>query len=87
MLRGADQLAGAGTLDLERENVLAALRFLGDSGRGPEALRLCLALVWYWSLLGSTTEAITWLRFVLEVNDGRDQPSWSTPGPLWPWRR
>ena len=43
-LRSARQLDAMHILDVERENILAALRFLGDSGRPLEALAMALAL-------------------------------------------
>lgn len=74
VLRSRDQLRALATLNVERENILSALRFLGDSGRGPEALHLALALVWYWMLLDASSEAVTWLTFVVQANRGRDDP-------------
>jgi tetratricopeptide (TPR) repeat protein len=70
-LRGRDQLAALARLNAERENVLSALRFLGDSGRGPEALHLALSLVWYWMLLDSPSEAAAMLGAALAANRGR----------------
>ena len=61
-------------LDAERENMLAALRFLGDSGRPREALAMALALNWYWSLIGSSSEAVTWLGFVVAINEADPPP-------------
>ncbi len=61
-------------LDVERENILAALRFLGDSGRPLEALAMALALNWYWSLIGSSSEAVTWLGFVVAINEADPPP-------------
>lgn len=74
-LRGADQLTWLATLDAERDNMLAALKFFGDSGDRRAAVDLALGLTWYWTLLGSHGEAATWLRFALstpgELDDGR----------------
>lgn len=74
MLRGHEQLAALADLALDRDNVLAALRYLGDSGRGEEALQLLLALTWYWTLLDARNELADWAGFVLEANAGRELP-------------
>ena len=41
-------------LDAERDNILAALRFLGDAGDARPRHRLAVALGWFWTLRGST---------------------------------
>jgi predicted ATPase/DNA-binding SARP family transcriptional activator len=74
VIRSADQLSAIRTLEVERDNILAALRFLGDSGRPVQALHVALALVWYWSLIGSSSEAMTWLSFVIAVNEADPPP-------------
>ncbi|MGX7679024.1 BTAD domain-containing putative transcriptional regulator [Jatrophihabitans sp. DSM 45814] len=66
-LRTAEQLTWLRILDLERDNALAALRYLGESGKREETLRLATSLGWYWTLLGSHSEAVTWLAFALDV--------------------
>ncbi|WP_375422812.1 BTAD domain-containing putative transcriptional regulator [uncultured Friedmanniella sp.] len=71
-LRARDQLAALAALNLERENILSALRFLCDSGRGVEALHLALALVWYWMLLDSPGEAAAMLGYAVAANDDPD---------------
>ncbi len=74
VLRGRDQLGALDRLARERENVVAALRHLVDADEGPAALRMCLALTWYWTLVDSGDEAATWLRAVVEANAGRALP-------------
>ncbi|HEY0238186.1 MAG TPA: BTAD domain-containing putative transcriptional regulator [Friedmanniella sp.] len=74
VLRGRDQLGALDRLERERENVRAALHHLTDTGRGDAALRMCLALSWYWSLLDNAGEAATWLRLVLGANVGSPSP-------------
>ena len=64
----------ASWLDAERENILAALRFLGDSGEAASALRLALELSWYWVILDNESDAYRWLTFALDV------PGESDPG-------
>jgi tetratricopeptide (TPR) repeat protein len=75
-LRRHDQLHWLALLEAERDNVLAALRFLGDSGEAEATVELALRLTWYWTLLGSHSEAANWLRFALAV-----------PGPVPEGRR
>lgn len=74
MLRGRDQLTALTNLVLDRDNLLAALRYLGDSGHGEQALQLLLALTWYWSLVDARTELSDWAAFVLEANAGKELP-------------
>jgi predicted ATPase/DNA-binding SARP family transcriptional activator len=75
-LRQHDQLHWLALLEVERDNILAALKFLGDSGDAQGAVDLALGLSWYWTLLGSHSEAATWLRYALAV-----------PGDVAPGRR
>ena len=74
VLRSRGQLAAMARLDVDRDNVSAALRYLADSGRGEQALRVMLALAWYWSVLVNNTELATWAELILEVNKGADLP-------------
>jgi predicted ATPase/DNA-binding SARP family transcriptional activator len=71
VLRTADQLDALTTLTIERENLLAAVRFLGDRGDAGGAVRLVLALCWYWTMLGDHDEAQTWLRYSRGVDSQR----------------
>lgn len=66
-LRGPEQLEWYHRLDHERDNVLAALRWLGDTGDAAEAVRLVVAMLWFWLLSGSHDEAQSWLGFALAV--------------------
>jgi predicted ATPase len=66
-LRGRDQLAALHQLDAERDNVLAALGYLGDSGDAAAALDLAVALSWYWMLRENGRDAERWMRFALAV--------------------
>ena len=74
VLRTADQLVALAELARERDNILAALRFLGDSGDGARALRMVLDLGWYWNITGSHTEMLTWTEFALAASEGLDTP-------------
>lgn len=73
VLRGPDQLGALDRLARERENVLAALRYLVDADRAT-ALRMSLALTWYWSLLDNAGEAAAWTLLVLEANTDGARP-------------
>ncbi|HET8615397.1 MAG TPA: BTAD domain-containing putative transcriptional regulator [Actinomycetales bacterium] len=75
-LRHRDQLHWLAVLEAERDNVLAALKFLGDNGEAQAAVDLAIRLTWYWTLLGSHGEAASWLGFALAV-----------PGDVTPGRR
>jgi len=66
-LRGPRQLAALQLLDLERDDVLAALRFLGDDGDAAAAIDVVVHLGWYWLIRESGPEAERWLRFAMEV--------------------
>ncbi len=64
---GPGQLHAASRLDAERENILAALRFLGDSGEAATALRLAVELSWYWVILDNDSGRLS----MADVRAGR----------------
>jgi predicted ATPase/DNA-binding SARP family transcriptional activator len=66
-LRGPDQVAWFRRLDAERDNILAALRRLGDRGDARATLRLAIRLIWFWTLTGAEEEARTWIGFARAV--------------------
>ncbi len=74
VLRSRDQVAAMATLDADRDNVSAALRYLADSGRGERALTVMLALAWYWAVLENNTELATWAAMILDANRGAEAP-------------
>ncbi|WP_196073371.1 BTAD domain-containing putative transcriptional regulator [Nakamurella alba] len=74
LLRTADQLPALATFAAERENILVALRHLGDSGAVSEMLDMVLGLFWYWTLIGSHSEAAVWADFVLDATTGSHDP-------------
>lgn len=71
-LRTADQLPALAKISLERDNVLAALRFYGDQREVDAAMTLAVAMSWYWTMLGSHAESAYWTRFALDVAPGGD---------------
>ena len=72
-LRGSEQRYWFRRLQAEKDDVIAALRWLGDSGDAHAALHLAVDLLWFWVLSGSPEEAMAWISFALAV-DGRDRP-------------
>ncbi|MEN3358815.1 MAG: hypothetical protein V7637_2797 [Mycobacteriales bacterium] len=66
-LRAAEQLEWLARLDAERDNIVAALRYLGAAGDAAAALSLAYAFATYWMMLGAHAEAGTWLGFALDV--------------------
>jgi predicted ATPase/DNA-binding winged helix-turn-helix (wHTH) protein len=66
-LRRAAQRRWYALLEDERENIVAGLRHLGDTGDAHATVKLAVTLLWYWLLSGSEDEARTWLEFALAV--------------------
>jgi len=66
-LRAAEQLDWLARLDAERDNIIAALSYLGDSGEAVAALALAYSSSTYWMMMGAHAEAATWLGFALAV--------------------
>ena len=71
-LRRPEQLVWIALLNAERDNVLAAMRHLGDQGEAQSALEMAVSMGWYWSLLGSHAEAVTWISFALDIPGDTD---------------
>jgi predicted ATPase/DNA-binding winged helix-turn-helix (wHTH) protein len=65
-LRTADQLPWIEMLEVERDNILAAVKYFGDIGRSNDAMDLIGQLGWYWMTAGNHGEILTWVSFVLE---------------------
>ena len=66
-LRRREQLEWMKRLNAERDNILAAIRHFGERGDAQSALETACRMGWYWSLLGSHAEALTWVDFALHV--------------------
>ncbi|HVI16824.1 MAG TPA: tetratricopeptide repeat protein, partial [Gaiellales bacterium] len=73
-LRGPQQLDALRVLDTERDDVLAALRFLGDDGDAVGAVDLAVHLGWYWLLRESGQDATRWTSFALAVPGAHEAP-------------
>ncbi len=71
-LRGSEQLPWFRRLQAERDNLLAALRWLADDGDARGALRLAVSLVWFWVLSGSPNDATAAVRLAHAVRGDAD---------------
>lgn len=67
LLRGPGQREWLGRLDAEVANLRTALDTFARTGAAEQALRLAVALVWYWFLRGRLTEALRELTAALAV--------------------
>jgi predicted ATPase/DNA-binding SARP family transcriptional activator len=67
LLRGPDQLAWLARLRAEHDDVLAALRYLGEAGEAVKVSEVVVALLWFWLLAGSRQEVVTWTSFAQSV--------------------
>lgn len=72
-LMTAGQVPWFRLLARERDNVLASLRFLSDSGDADTAIRTTAAMGMYWVLRGSHSEASDWLAAALDI-PGESEP-------------
>jgi predicted ATPase/DNA-binding SARP family transcriptional activator len=66
-LRRPEQLQWIARLDAERDNILAAMRHLGDQGDAQATLEMAVLMGWYWELIGSHAEVVTSVNFALSV--------------------
>ena len=71
-LRRADQLVWLARLRADHDNILAALRALGDTGEVALLLRAVVALLWFWLLAGSRQEVLAWTAFAAAVPGDAD---------------
>ena len=71
---GAEQRLWLERLDLEHQNMRAALTWCRLYGEAERGLRLAAALSPYWNLRGHVSEARSWLEGALAV-PGADAPS------------
>ncbi len=70
-LRGAEQLVWLNRLELEHNNIRAALEWsIGYPGAGEYGLRLASALWQFWYMRAYVTEGRSWLERVLAGGDG-----------------
>src|SRR5260221_5759834 len=80
-LRGAEQASFVAQLEREQENLRAALGFLLEQAhtqagtqqgalQAERALRLCVALSWFWTVIGSGREGVSHLMSALAESAG-----------------
>jgi predicted ATPase/DNA-binding CsgD family transcriptional regulator len=63
MLRGPEQVVWAARLEIEHDNLRAALEFTGTEADGDATgFRLAGALAWFWFLRGHWSEGLAWLE-------------------------
>jgi hypothetical protein len=71
-LRRPEQVQWLARLTAERENMIAALRHLCDTGDARRALRMVVSLGWFWLLSGSQEEATAAFRMAARVEGEAD---------------
>ena len=72
-LRGPDQVAWRRRLDAEHDNLLAALRYLGETGDTRAACGMVVALLWFWLMSGSSRdEVLGWVDFARRLPGDAD---------------
>jgi tetratricopeptide (TPR) repeat protein len=74
-LRGPHQMAWCLRLEHDHDNLRAALAFVHDRADAELGLRLVAALWRFWSARGHAREGRQWLRQVLLLSEGRDEPA------------
>jgi len=75
VLRTRRQLDALAVFTAERDNMLAALRYLGDSGSGTASLTLVRDLAWFWNITGNHADMSIWAEFALQHTVGLDSPT------------
>ncbi len=69
----AEQVDWLGLLGDERDNILAAMRHIGDTGDADGALRVALGLGTHAMMIGAHSELASWLAEALTYPGGADQ--------------
>jgi predicted ATPase/transcriptional regulator with XRE-family HTH domain len=72
-LRGAQQAQALRTLDLEHDNVRAALRW-AEAHEAPRGLQVCASLYRYWQWRGRLAEGRDWLRRLMAAAPSGPEP-------------
>ena len=70
--RRAEQIEWMALLEAERDNILAALRFLCDDAQAQVALEMTLELSTYWTFTGRHSDAASWLGHALDADGPAD---------------
>ncbi|HEX6360515.1 BTAD domain-containing putative transcriptional regulator [Actinophytocola sp.] len=82
LLRGPDQREWLRRLDADAANLRAAFDTFSRAGAAEQALRLAVALVWYWFLRGRLSEASRTLTAALAVT-GEAPPTIRASAEVW----
>ncbi len=69
-LGGARQRVSLDRLEMEHENLRAALRWLAGRPTGEQAGRLCIALLGFWCLRGHFVEGRSWMEALVARHTG-----------------
>jgi tetratricopeptide (TPR) repeat protein len=72
-LRARGQLSWLARLHAEHDNVLAAMRALGDEGEAGLLGKTVVGLMWFWLLSGSRQEVLAWIEFARAVPGEADR--------------
>jgi hypothetical protein len=75
-LIGPNSLVALGNLQLEHDNLRAALAWAGEVGEADVEVRLAGALYWFWLRSGHVSEGRRWLEAALE-RPGASIPTWA----------
>ena len=67
--KGSDQAAWLERIDVEHDNLRAALGWLMRTGAAERTLRLASALWWFWWVRGHLSEGRAWLEQALTASD------------------
>ena len=70
LLRGADQRVALTLLEIEHDNLRAALRRAVAAGAEQEALCLALSLCWFWQMRNYESESKAWYSAVAALHPG-----------------
>ena len=68
-VRGAEQKVWLDRLEVEHNNLRAALDWLCTEGRAQEAMRLGFALTWFWRMRGYVSEGRQQMQRILALSD------------------
>ena len=88
-LRGPQQMAWLDRLEMEHDNMRAALRWALENKAGEIGLCLVGALRWFWTLRSHHTESLRWGKAVLAMpaaqgrSATRAKALWSSGGHAW----
>jgi tetratricopeptide (TPR) repeat protein len=80
-LEGPDQVTWTQRLEVERDNLRAALGWLAERGAVEPGLRLANALMWFWFNRGYWAEGCAWLERFLDLAEMGDEMDGNSADP------